>query len=192
MNELDTNKLSKQIEAILFFKGEPVSSSKLIEFCECTEEHFEEAIKILQARLDNSGLALVEHNNSYLLSTGNDSSPIIEKIIKDELHKDLGRAGIETLSIIMYLGPISRSELDNIRGVNSSFIIRNLLIRGLVERIENPNNKRAFQYQITFDLLNHLGLKNIKDLPDYEELREELLTKQKAREEAEKKVIDSD
>lgn len=192
MSEIDKNTLSKQVEAILFFKGEPVSLSKLAQFCDSTEEKVIEAIEHLKLRLENGGLTLIEHNGSYLLGTGTDSSPIIEKIIKDELHRDLGRAGIETLSIIMYLGPISRSELDSIRGVNSSFIIRNLLIRGLVERIENPNNKRSFQYQVTFDLLSHLGLKSIKELPDYESLREELLIKQKSREEAEKKSLEAE
>jgi segregation and condensation protein B len=75
--------------------------------------------------------------------------------------KDLGKAGLETLSIILYQGPISRAEIDYIRGVNSNFILRNLLIRGLIERVENPHDQRSFLYKPTLELISYLGLSKI-------------------------------
>ena len=92
---------------------------------------------------------------------------MIEELCKEELSRDLGKAGLETLSIVLYRGPITRSGIDYIRGVNSTFILRNLLIRGLVEKIPNPNDQRSFLYRATFDLLSHLGIPRVEDLPEY-------------------------
>jgi segregation and condensation protein B len=108
------------------------------------------------------------------LGTSKDISSLIETLSKEELVKDLGKAGLETLSIILYQGPISRAEIDYIRGVNSNFILRNLLIRGLVERVENPNDQRSFLYKPTLELISYLGLSKITDLPDYETVRKDI------------------
>lgn len=180
-----TTILENHVEAILFFKGEPVSIKKLSELIGVTSEEIVGAKDRLKAQLQNRGLSLIEHNDSILLATGKSSANIIQNLIKDELYRDLSKAGLETLSIIMYLGPISRSEIDNIRGVNSTFILRNLLIRGLVERTEKTENKRVLLYQATFELLGYLGLSAISDLPQYEDLRNELIKKQNMRNEAE-------
>jgi len=73
--------------------------------------------------------------------------------------------------LIAYLGPISRAQIDYFRGVNSSFILRNLLMRGLIERVSESAD-RSYSYQISFDLLKHLGISKIEDLPDYLKYRE--------------------
>ncbi len=87
------------------------------------------------------------------------------------MKRDIGKAGAETLSIVLYKGPISRSEIDRIRGVNSSFILRNLLIRGLVEREVVKNNAL---FSITPSLLAHLGISNKTELPNYAQVLDEL------------------
>lgn len=176
----------KKIQAVLFFKGEPTTIKRIAEIINISKEEVLSAIEELKTQLQNSGLTLIEQNESVMLGTHKDVSKIIEQLIKEELHRDLGKAGIETLSIVLYLGPITRSEIDYIRGVNSSFILRNLMIRGLVERIEKPEDKRAMAYQATFDLLSYLGISKIEELPEYEQTRQELRAKEKAREEAEK------
>ena len=93
---------------------------------------------------------------------------------KEELSRDIGKAGLETLSIIIYRGPISRREIDYIRGVNSTFIIRNLLIRGLVEKVQAEKDQRSFLYKPTLELLSFLGVRNFEELPDYAAVRVEL------------------
>ena len=79
----------------------------------------------------------------------------------------MGRAGLETISIILYKAPVPKSEIDFIRGVNSQFILRNLLIRGLVERIPSSSG-RGGAYRPTLDLLRYLGVTKVEELPDYE------------------------
>jgi segregation and condensation protein B len=95
-------------------------------------------------------------------------------LTKEELTRDLGKAGLETLSIILYQGPISRANIDYIRGVNSQFIVRNLLIRGLIDRVENPKDARSYIYKTTIDLLSHLGISKIEELPEYEQVRKDI------------------
>jgi segregation and condensation protein B len=111
-----------------------------------------------------------------MLGTAKDLSPVIEELTKDELTRDLGKAGLETLSIILYQGPISRANVDYIRGVNSQFVIRTLLVRGLVERVDNPQDQRSFLYKPTLELLSQLGVSKIADLPEYTQVRTDIET----------------
>ena len=75
--------------------------------------------------------------------------------------------------IIAYKGPLARIEIDYIRGVNSAFVLRNLTMRGLVERIENPKDARSWLYRVSFEFLKYLGLRSIEELPHYMELVKE-------------------
>lgn len=162
--------LDAQIESILFWKGEPVKLKKLSEILNVSTEETEKELDTLKSKLENRGLSLIRLEDEVSLGTSSEMSDLIGKLTKEELVKDLGKAGLETLTIILYKGPVKRSEIDYIRGVNSQFILRNLLIRGLIERITNPEDERTFLYKPTFDLLSHLGLQSIKDLPDYESI----------------------
>jgi len=168
--------LSAKIEAILFFKSEPVEKSWLAKTLAVSLDSIETALNQLKSNLENRGLALLEKENSVMLGTAPDLSSLIEALIKEELNRDLGKAGLETLAIVLYEGPVSRPEIDYIRGVNSSFILRNLLVRGLVERLPKPDDARTFIYRPTFDLLRYLAVAKVGDLPDYELIRQELLT----------------
>lgn len=163
--------LDAQIEAILFFKGEPVAVKKLAELLAVHEDTINEALSILEEKLSGRGLTLIKNDGEVMLGTAKETSELIESIKKDELSRDLGKAGVETLSIILYQGPISRPDIDYIRGVNSSFILRNLMVRGLVERTANPNDSRGYLYKPTFDLLAHLGVSSVEELPEFETMK---------------------
>ncbi len=166
--------LSSQIEALLFWKAETLSIKKIANILEKTEDEIKEAIKTLHEDLKVRGITLVEWEDDVTLGTAQGASELIEKLNKEELSKDLGRAGIETLSIILYQGPISRADIDYIRGVNSQFIIRNLLIRGLIEKQDNPTDQRSFLYKPTLELLSFLGISKISDVPDFESVRKDI------------------
>ncbi len=166
--------LSNLIEAILFFKAEPVSLKVLAEMTDTSLEEVTAAITDLETALTGRGVALLRNDNEISLGTAPEATIVIEKLIKEELSKDLGKAGLETLSIVLYKGPISRPEIDYIRGVNSSFILRNLTVRGLVERLTKEGDSRAYVYRPTFELLSQLGITQISNLPDYETVTREL------------------
>src|SRR5207253_1777638 len=112
-----------------------------------------DSLKTLSESLANRGLSLVETESEVALVTRSEVSGLIETLAKEELDRDLGKAGLETLSIILYYGPLARREIDYIRGVNSTFILRNLLVRGLVERVTNEKDQRSFLYKSSLDLL---------------------------------------
>ncbi len=166
--------LSSKLEAILFWKAEPVSMKKLGSLLGVGAKELRESLMELAVALKGRGLTLVQTDDDVMLGTAKEYSSLIEQLTKEELTRDLGKAGLETISIILYQGPVGRADIDYIRGVNSQFILRNLLIRGLVERVDNPTDSRSFLYKPTLDLLSHLGVSKIQDLPEFEQVRKDI------------------
>ena len=166
------DKLKQELESLLFITARPLSLKKLTELTGTDKKEVREAIAELindyQAR-KNSGIKVMKVGESYQMSTAGESRSTIEKYIKDEITGELTKPSQETLSIIAYRGPISKTELEQIRGVNCSLILRNLIIRGLVEAQENKEKMQTY-YQITFDFLRYLGINSQQELPDYEKL----------------------
>lgn len=159
--------IDAKIESILFFKAEPISVKKLAQILKVDEAAVKEALQVLKNNLSGRGVTLLEKDDEVMLGTSPEASGLIEELTKEELTKDLGRAGLETLSIVLYRGPITRSGIDHIRGVNSTFILRNLMVRGLVEKVPNPEDQRSFLYRPTFELLSYLGISRVEELPEY-------------------------
>ena len=174
-------RLDQKIEAILFYKGEEVSISFLTKLLAEKKPKILEAVEILENRLKNSAIGVLRNNEKFLLVVRKDFSEFISQIRGEENLGELSPSALETLSIILYKGPISKSEIDQIRGVNASYILRNLLIRGLVER-RNISGKTV--YTETFDLMRYLGVESKKDLPGYEKVLEKLNQIDKADEES--------
>ena len=168
------NNLAGEIEAILFFKNEPTKKKWLETTLKKSQQEISEAIKELKLSLSQHGIVLMDSEDSVTLRSAPKYSETITRLQKEELSRDLGVAGLETLSIILYQSPITRAKIDYIRGVNSTFIIRNLMIRGLIEKTSNPEDARSFLYQPTFSLLSFLGISNINELPEYEDVRKEI------------------
>lgn len=178
--------LDRKIEAILFFKGEPVRIADLAKLARVKEDDVKDAIVTLKESLSRRGIRLMEKEDKVLLATAPEMSELIDSVRKEELSKDIGKAGLETLAIILYKGPIVRSEIDYIRGVNSAFILRNLMIRGLIERIVNPKDQRSFLYKPTFEILEYLGVTSIEEIPDYQKAKDELSNFIKEKQDAER------
>lgn len=170
--------LKSKIEGVLLFKNEPVSYAELSKTLKTDRGTVEEAIAELQEEYKNRGIILVSNDTEVCLGTHPSLSGLIEDIQKEELSKEIGRAGIETLAIVLYKGPVSRREIDYIRGVNSTFILRTLLIRGLIERTDPPastgevgraGSARGYHYNPSLQLLQYLGITKKENLPEYEE-----------------------
>lgn len=166
--------LESKIEAVLFWKGEPMKRKKLCEILGCENSELDTALSKLDENLNGRGITLLAKGDEVTLGTARDLAPTIERLTKEELSKDLGKAGSETLAIILYKGPISRRDIDWIRGVNSAFIVRNLLVRGLIEKVTSKSDERIYLYKTSFDLLSYLGLKKEADLPEFEKIKAEL------------------
>jgi len=166
--------LESKIEGLLFYKNEELKIDKLASLLDVSVEQINEALAKLENSLLSRGIVLIRKNDSVILGVNSELSPIIETIRKDEISKELTKASLETLSIILYKNNVSRSEIDYIRGVNSSFILRNLLVRGLIEKIVDPKDTRRMLYRPSLDALSFMGITSINKLPNYEEIQKQL------------------
>ena len=152
------------IEAMLFYKAAPQKKALLHKIFDVSEGDFVNAIALLRTRLESGAMRLIETDTELSIATAPELAPFIESLRKNELKGDIGKAGAETLAIILYREPISRAEIDRIRGVNSSFILRNLMVKGLIER---EGNGSSYQFRITPALLQTLGVTQKSALPRF-------------------------
>lgn len=166
--------LESKIEGLLFYKGESVEIKKLAEILKVSIEEIEEGLKKLEEKLSSRGLVLVRKENSVVLGISGELGSLIEEMRKEELSKELTKSSLETLSIIIYKNGATRGEIDYIRGVNSSFILRNLLIRGLIEKTVDQKDSRRFIYKPTIETLSFMGVTSIENMPNYEQVRNQL------------------
>lgn len=178
--------LEYSIQAILFYQAEPMSIGRLAKLLKRSEEDIRAALIKLREEVEGTGLSLVENGNEVMLGTSPAASSLIAEITKEELSKELSKAALETLAIVLYKGPITRAEIDYVRGVNSNFILRNLQVRGLVEKIDNPTDQRSYLYKPTFQLLQFMGVTRLEDLPEYAGTLDQLASFIASKEEEEK------
>lgn len=170
----DLEKKLASLEALLFIHGEPMSRKKIEAVLKWEKEECDAVVEELKKRLEENtrGLMLFSDGEKIQLATKPEFNAILEGFVKEELTEDLTPASTETLAIISYLGPISRVKIEYFRGVNSSVILRSLMMRGLIERFPDPDHPAGFLYCATFDLMKHLGIQKKEDLPDYGKFKE--------------------
>lgn len=172
---MNSDLLAKHIEALLFALGKPLSRTELARAFGAGEG-LEDALALLAQQNHSRGIVLVDDGTMVELRTSPEVSQTLERIRHDEQSRDIGKAGLETLSAVLYRGPLTRSEIDFIRGVNSSQILRTLTMRGLVRRVANPKDERSFLYEATTELLGQLGVAHARDLPEYSDVQQKLHT----------------
>ena len=171
--ELD---LSAQIEAILFVAPEPLSPYQIGTILDISPHAVSRELDALEALYQGRGIRLQYHENKVQLTTAPRAAEVIEHFLNIESTSTLSQAALETLSIIAYQQPVTRPQIDAIRGVNSDGVLRTLLSKGLVEdvgRAEGPG--RPILYQASSEFLRYFGLTSFEELPplDIEEYIEE-------------------
>jgi len=169
--------LEQQIEAVLFWKQEPMTTRAIATFLGIP--HNEDITNALQAikvryETDESGIVLIQSEQEYMLAVHESLSEKIQAEDKEDKTRDLSKAALETLSLIIYRGPITRSEIDYVRGVNSQFIVRNLLIRGLIEKTNKKSNDTIYVYTPSVELLRLLGISNKESVANYKKVNEDI------------------
>ncbi|MFC2042866.1 SMC-Scp complex subunit ScpB [Chloroflexota bacterium] len=161
--------LQASLEALLFIASIPVSIAQLAEALGFSRAEIENGLKELQSEyLNNSerGLRLQRHRGRFQLTTTPQAASFIERFLGIEQSGRLSHAAIETLSIVLYLQPVTRPQLEAIRGVNSDGVVKNLLRKGLIQeegRAVSPG--RPILYSTTAELLQHFGINAVDELP---------------------------
>lgn len=161
------NELSGKIESMLFVAAEPLSFKKLASLLNVSiDEVAEAATGLAESRnVDHSGIHVVVHDKTIELVSNPGFAEIISPLVKQSLPADLTAPQLETLTIVAYRGPLTRLEIEQIRGVNCQVILRNLLVRGLIEEREGD---LVPLYQVTLLFLKTLGVRSLEELPNYE------------------------
>ncbi len=167
--------VKSEIESLLFVSSRPLSVKRLVEVTGHDKQEVLTALDELVAEYDarqNSGVIVLRSGEEVQLATSPDHAETVKNFLKDETFGELTRPALETLTIVGYRGPLTKAELEQIRGVNCSLILRNLMIRGLVEteggKTDDPSAPAT--YRVTFDFLRYLGIRQASELPDFEAL----------------------
>ena len=163
--------LKSKIESLLFVSPKPIAIKKLVELEVGNAQEIKQVLEELQKEYveQKRGIQIINHNDKYQMVSAKENFELVQKLTKEEISGELSRPSLETLTIIAYRAPISKLEIEQIRGINCTLILRNLLMRGLIE-IKLDAQKQENYYNITFDFMRYLGINNITDLPDYEKL----------------------
>jgi segregation and condensation protein B len=171
--------VTQQIESLLLVATKPLTVRRLVELTTASTEEVEAALTAIEQKFSapESGMHLMRHNGTAQFVTSPEVSAVVTEYLKEEQAGELTRAALETLTIIAYRGPISKIQLDTIRGVNCALIIRNLLIKGLIEA-KNHKDRAQSTFQVTADFIRHLGLMSVTELQDYERLHSDQLMEQ--------------
>lgn len=161
--------MKSAIESLLYISTRPLSFKELAKLTNQKVGEVEAMVKELvdEYNLKDGGIKIIQNGNQVQMTTNPKHTELIQGFLGEEVSGELTPASIETLSIIAYRQPISREDLEQIRGVNCSIILRNLLIRGLAE--EEKNGGRVL-YRLSVDFMKHLGVTDVKELPDFEKL----------------------
>ncbi len=168
--------LSAQLEALLFVSGEPVALAQLAAALDVALSVIERGLNELDASLSTRGLKLQRHAGRVQMTTAPQLAELIERFLGLEATTHLSRAALETLAIIAYQQPVTRPQIDAIRGVNSDSMMKSLLHKNLIlesGRADGPG--RPFLYSTTPEFLQHFGLNSILEMPPLAKLEEEEL-----------------
>jgi len=163
----------KSIEALLFVYGEPLSLREIAKMVGIKEDEVSRVLDELKNEYQEKGIVLLAHEGNFSFSTHPDVSGVLKDIIAKNLEEPLTPSSLETLSIVAYLGPITKVDIDDMRGVNSYFTLKSLLVRGLIHK--KDQEEKGSLYDITFDALRYLGVTNRTELPSYDEFKEKLV-----------------
>jgi len=164
--------LTSRIEALLFVADEPVSIRELAQVLEASEQAVEEALQQLSAHYKRRGLRLQRTDRRVQFVTAPEAASDVERFLGLDHRTRLSAAALETLALIAYRQPITRAQIEAIRGVNCDGVLRTLLSHGLIAavgRLEQVG--RPILYGTTFEFLQYFGLTDLSELPSLDALR---------------------
>lgn len=159
------------LEALLFVSAKALTVRELSKLLDASEKKIDAWLDELAELYagDDRGVCMVRSGNEVQIFTAPATREFVEQYLKEEITGELTRPQLETLTIIAYRGPISKPDIEQIRGINCTVIARNLLWRGLIEEADTSSEEIPV-YQVTMEFIRYLGLTGITRLPEYERL----------------------
>lgn len=166
------NNTAQILEAILFVSGDAIERGDILDKLNITDEQLDKAIVELQQKYDaKSGIHIITFHNKIQLCSNSDYAEEVATVLNPIRERKLSKAMLETMAIIAYKQPITRLEVENIRGVNSDYALQNLLKHSLIEVVGRKDVLgKPMLFGTTDEFLKRFELKTLKDLPDYDDL----------------------
>ncbi len=162
--------LAARVESVLFVAEEPVSSHRLAQALDATLHGIEQALQELTSRYRGRGIRLQVCDGGVQLTTAPEAAPYVERFLGLESQVHVSQAALEALAIVAYRQPITRPEVEAIRGVGSDSVLRTLLSAGLIDRVGRADAVgRPFLYGTTPEFLQHFGLQSLHELPELDD-----------------------
>jgi segregation and condensation protein B len=163
------DQLLAQIESILFVASKPLAPKTIAASLGTTAQKVEDALETLKMKYNraDSGIHILFDADMVQMGTHPDHGDVVGDFLKQEATGELTKAQLETLTVIAYRGPMTRPEIEQIRGVNCAVIVRNLLMRGLIEEEQGKEDLLPV-YRLSMDAMAHLGIDSPDKLPEYE------------------------
>jgi segregation and condensation protein B len=191
---IDPEKLKLQLEALLFAAGKPLAYPKLFRLLNAKEVHIKKAIASLREEYKKGkrGIQILDRNNTVEMVTNAEYGNVVSGLLKFEKEEQLSSSVLETLTIVAYRGPITRADLETVRGVNSQYTLRNLVKRGLIIQKQDMEDSRQSIYEVSERFLKHMGITSVAELPEFGELSQKTSFEQyleKKEKEQQEKVI---
>lgn len=173
--------LKALVESLLFVADRPVTVESLATALEAPADEVESALEALAAGYEGRGIRLQRQGGRLQLASAPEAGPYVERFLGLEASSRLSGAALETLSIVAYRQPVTRAQIEAIRGVNSEGVLRALVRRGLLEESGRAETVgRPILYGTTFEFLQQFGLQGARDLPDWQTFNEALEEREQA------------
>ncbi len=171
---MEVTELESIIESILFASGDSVSLEKLADIIECEKELVKEAVETLAEKYDyyKRGFKILRLEESYQMATREDYAEYVQRLTEPRVRRPLSVSAMEVLAVISYKQPVTRQQIEQIRGVNCDYAVTRLLEKGLIEekgRLDVPG--RPVLFGTTEEFLRCFGISSLKDLPELEGLQ---------------------
>ncbi len=188
---MEIEKIDNALEALLFVSGDGLKLTDIAEILELQKSELNAAVKRLKEKYSgNCGIHLISYNGKIQFSSNPDYTEIVSTVLNPIKEKALTNATLETVAIIAYKQPITRLELETIRGVNCDYVVQTLLNHNLIEVVGRKDViGKPLLFGTTDEFLKRFQIESIKDLPDYEQLLENIKVISEASDDGEKKGL---
>lgn len=173
---MDTNEMAHVIEAILFVAGEAVEMREIVRALETTEDEAARAVDALDSdySFHRRGICLKRFGSHIQLSTRPDYAPYVERLLQPIQKQSLSQSAMETLAIVAYRQPITKLEIEAIRGVRCDYSVQSLVNKRLIAEVDRKDTVgHPILYGTTDEFLAHFGIRSIDDLPKFPEREEQ-------------------
>ncbi len=167
-SQADAVELQSLVESLLFVADQPVTARQLAGALDAEEAAVEKALSALDEVYvqGERGVRLQRHGDRVQLVTAPETALYVQRFLGLELSGPLSQAALETLAIVAYRQPVTRAQVEAIRGVNSDGVLRTLVSRALIEEVGRLDQVgRPILYGTTFEFLQQFGLRNLNELP---------------------------